>query len=101
MELFEAVGARVAKLLESQRRVSVGIDGPDAAGKTTFADNLAEHMSLPVVRVSIDSFHNPAAVRKQRGELSPEGLSDAVDDTPGHTQSAMLPTPLPRTLSSP
>jgi uridine kinase len=69
--------ARVAelatRLLEDHPRVLVGVDGPDAAGKTTFADRLAGQLRAPVVRASIDSFHHPAAVRRQRGELSPEG----------------------------
>lgn len=54
----------------------VAIDGPDAAGKTTLADDLAARLVTvrPTIRLSIDGFHNPASVRGQRGSLSPEGF---------------------------
>lgn len=56
--------------------VRVAIDGPDAAGKTTIADELAEILrqtGRTVIRASIDGFHNPKSVRYQRGSLSPAG----------------------------
>ena len=56
--------------------VRVAIDGVDAAGKTTLADELApviEDLGRPVIRASIDGFHNPAATRRRRGPLSSEG----------------------------
>jgi uridine kinase len=50
----------------------VAVDGPDAAGKTTLADRLAER--LPgTVRICVDDFLAPAARRHGRGELSAEG----------------------------
>ncbi|MFY9570168.1 MAG: uridine kinase [Blastocatellia bacterium] len=55
---------------------SVAIDGVDAAGKTTLADELVtplERAGRSVIRASIDGFHNPAVVRYQRGDKSPEG----------------------------
>ena len=44
---------RVAELIDGlfQDRVLVAVDGPDAAGKTTFADRLAEAMRGATVRV--------------------------------------------------
>ncbi|BCB92114.1 uridine kinase [Phytohabitans suffuscus] len=57
--------------------VRVAIDGPDASGKTTLADELAaavRALGRPVVRVRLDDFHNPRAVRYQRGRESPEGF---------------------------
>ena len=53
----------------------VAIDGPDCAGKSTLADDLAAHLASTrtVLRVSGDDFHQPAAVRKKRGDLSPDG----------------------------
>jgi uridine kinase len=54
----------------------VGIDGIDAAGKTTFADELILYLlehGRRVIRASIDGFHNPRAIRYRRGDLSPEG----------------------------
>src|SRR5689334_3419655 len=54
----------------------VAIDGIDAAGKTTFADALADILRLQgygVILASIDGFHNPSDIRSRRGKLSPEG----------------------------
>jgi len=53
----------------------VAIDGPDAAGKTTFADELAARVAArrPVIRLGADDFHRPPAVRYRRGDTSPEG----------------------------
>ncbi|MEO3748327.1 uridylate kinase [Plantactinospora sp. B5E13] len=53
----------------------VAVDGPDAAGKTTLADELAARIGTtrPVIRLSIDQFHRPAAVRRRPGVLSPAG----------------------------
>ncbi len=54
----------------------VAIDGVDAAGKTTLADELAGavgSLGRPVIRASVDAFHRPAKLRHQRGRLSPEG----------------------------
>jgi uridine kinase len=55
----------------------VGIDGVDGAGKTTFADKLATilaGMQLPVIRASIDGFHNPRSIRHARGRGSADGF---------------------------
>jgi uridine kinase len=54
----------------------VAIDGVDASGKTTLADELVspiEAHGRPVIRASVDGFHNPRMVRYHRGEDSPEG----------------------------
>ena len=54
----------------------VAIDGVDASGKTMLANKLApyiEQLNRPVIRASIDGFHNPTYIRRQRGSLSPEG----------------------------
>jgi uridine kinase len=61
---------------------SFGIDGPDASGKTTLADQLAADIGPRAVRASIDGFHNPVHVRRQRGDLSPEGYYDDSFDYP-------------------
>ncbi|WP_444664042.1 uridine kinase [Cellulomonas sp. CW35] len=59
------------------RPVRVGVDGVDGAGKTWFADGLADALraaDVPVVRVSVDGFHHPARERYRRGRTSPEGF---------------------------
>ncbi|MCT9812328.1 hypothetical protein N0K08_16930 [Acidovorax sp. Be4] len=55
----------------------VGIDGVDGAGKTRFADGLAQALELQgvkAIRASVDGFHHPRAVRYQRGRFSSEGF---------------------------
>lgn len=63
--------------------VLVGIDGIDAAGKTTLADELGrplEMLGRHVVRASVDGFHNPRERRLARGEFSPDGyFHDSFD----------------------
>ncbi len=57
-------------------RVIVAVDGVDGAGKTVFADRLAEVFAeegTAVFRASIDGFHRPRAERYARGRTSPEG----------------------------
>ena len=76
-ELVELILAR-----RPDHVLRVAIDGPDAAGKTTLGDTLADQLAgeRPVVRASIDGFHRPRAVRLRRGPLSPEGyFLDAFD----------------------
>jgi uridine kinase len=54
----------------------VAIDGVDAAGKTTLADELVkptEALGYKTIRASIDGFHNPRKIRYQEGRNSPEG----------------------------
>ncbi len=56
--------------------VRVAVDGPDGAGKTIFADELATAIrdsGRPAIRVSLDDFHNVRAVRYRRGQHSPDG----------------------------
>ncbi|GAA0497364.1 uridine kinase [Paractinoplanes deccanensis] len=57
--------------------VRVGVDGVDGVGKSTFAAALAGVLRArgrPVVHVSVDDFHHPAAVRHRRGRDSAEGF---------------------------
>ncbi len=60
---------------EPPHPLRVAIDGPDAAGKTMLADELAELLTdrRPVVRAGIDGFHNPRELRYRGGAGSPEG----------------------------
>jgi uridine kinase len=62
----------------------VAIDGPDAAGKTTLADELAGRLrqaDREVIRASIDGFHRPRAERRRRGDTDPRGYyEDSFDN---------------------
>jgi uridine kinase len=63
--------------LHPDRRILVGVDGVDGAGKTTFADDLATETcrrARKVIRASTDGFHRPAAQRYRLGRGSPEGF---------------------------
>jgi uridine kinase len=69
----------VAVVLAAARtrdRVALAVDGPDAAGKTTLADEVAGGLAqagVAVTRAGIDDFHRPAADRRRRGALSADG----------------------------
>lgn len=55
----------------------VAVDGMVGAGMVHFADELARELSgrgTPVVRASVDGFHNPARTRRRRGRDSAEGF---------------------------
>ena len=56
---------------------AVAIDGIDASGKTTLANELAVSLQAygrPVIRASIDGFHRPRSERYRRGPTSPGRL---------------------------
>jgi uridine kinase len=65
------------------REGRIGVDGVDGAGKTRFADELADvlaHRGTVTVRVRADDYLNPPAVRHRRGRRSPSGYwSDSFD----------------------
>ncbi len=55
----------------------IAVDGDDGSGKTTFADKAAAAIRLrgrPVVRISLDDFHNVQLVRYRQGRDSPDGF---------------------------
>jgi uridine kinase len=56
----DAIGQLTALMTRAGR---VAVDGIDAAGKTTLADELAVRMGPRAVRASIDGFHRPRAER--------------------------------------
>jgi uridine kinase len=75
--------ARHFARLSPDRIIRVAVDGVDGAGKTTFADELADAIRVrqrPVIRASVDGFHNPRAVRYARGRHSPEGFFESSYD---------------------
>ena len=63
LQLLQTVASEIEEMVDATI-LRVGIDGVDGAGKTYFADELAAQItSLPVIRASVDFFHNPRAVR--------------------------------------
>ena len=63
VEVLEALADRVARL---DRPATVAVDGPDGAGKTVLADELAG-LVRGAVRASLDDFHHPRAHRHALG----------------------------------
>jgi uridine kinase len=77
MSVRDAVLRRIADEILDANVMRVAIDGVDGAGKTTFANELADALApgeRQVIRVSADDFLNPRAVRYERGRWSPEGF---------------------------
>lgn len=81
----EELITKLAELIVERCRAGVlrvAFDGPDAAGKTTMADEVSVALTgrLPVLRAGIDGFHRPREERRRRGSLSPEGYyEDSFD----------------------
>ena len=73
-ELLELLGGLLLER-ESPHPLRVAIDGPDGAGKTMLADELAEQLTgrRQVIRAGVDGFHNPRELRYRRGPDSSEG----------------------------
>lgn len=75
IQLVEQIAHQIAAIKRTHP-LRVAIDDVDAAGKTTLANELVgplEKQNRPVIRASIDGFHNPCLVRYRRGKDSPEG----------------------------
>ena len=73
--LLEVLVERIARVIRPHP-IRVAIDGVDGVGKTTLADELVDPLrrrGLPVIRASIDGFHNPRNMRYRLGRGSPEG----------------------------
>lgn len=73
----------------------VGVEGRSAAGKTTFADELAATLSArgrSIVRSSIDDFHTPGhKYRSIRREYTPESYIATGYDYAGFKRSMLDP----------
>jgi uridine kinase len=74
VEVRRALIASVADLIpEPPRPLLIAIDGVDGAGKTTFANELADELQvrgLVVERASIDDFHHPREHRHRHGRTA-------------------------------
>ena len=69
------IGNLCSRVLSIQKNgpILVGIDGVDGSGKTQFAKTLADalsHSNRPILRSSVDFFHNKGSVRKPQGKKS-------------------------------
>lgn len=101
-QVLASVVRGVKRLQSTDTPLLIGVDGIDGSGKSTFADEVAARLAnheTPVVRSTIDSFHNPRDVRWTRGKSSPVGfyldshnltalremLLDPMRDGPGAT----------------
>lgn len=74
--LLDGLASRILAAAED-RAIRVAVDGVDASGKTTLADELVPLLERPgriVRRLTVDDFLNPADVRYRRGKESPEGV---------------------------
>ncbi len=74
-DMIEEISSLIV-LIERPHPIRVAIDGVDAAGKTTLADELADPIKTrgrAVIRASVDDFHNPRHIRYRLGADSPEG----------------------------
>ncbi|MCP3799408.1 AAA family ATPase [Allokutzneria sp. A3M-2-11 16] len=89
----EVVGRLVEWLtrIDLARPVRVAIDGPDAAGKTTLAAEIAEALGSRALRISADDFHRPAQERLRRGPLSAEGYFMDAFDVPALRREVLEP----------
>jgi uridine kinase len=81
-EMLDQLADRITRV-PGLHPVRVAIDGVDAAGKTTLANELIqpiERRGRRVIRASVDSFHRPRAERLRQGSESPAGYyADSFD----------------------
>ena len=92
----EALLGRLVGLVLAQtvgHPVRVAIDGPDASGKTTLADELAGQLRAhrSVIRAGIDGFRRPEAARPRRDETFPGGYFDDCFDNEAIVQGLLSP----------
>jgi uridine kinase len=91
MDLVALLLRRIEERRDDQDRMTVAIDGPDAAGKTTLARDLAVALGDEGLRVSIDAFHHLREVRHRRGRLSAEGYYRETFDHPTAISELLAP----------
>jgi uridine kinase len=93
LEVLVRLARRIVSL-HPPHPLRVAIDGIDAAGKTTLADELVrpiEARGRPVIRASLDGFHRSRAERYQRGGDSAKGYYEDSFDYAALRESLLLP----------
>lgn len=71
------VAEQILAVHSDSQITKVAVDGVDGAGKSVFANELTEvlgYLDKLVIRSSVDSFHNPKAIRYRLGSHSPKGF---------------------------
>lgn len=92
-DLIQALANHIATL-DPGHPLRVAVDGVDAAGKTTFANDLALALAAQpreVIRASGDDFHFPKAHRYRRGPLSPDGFYHDTTNTAALIDELLVP----------
>jgi uridine kinase len=72
----------------------VGVDGICGVGKSTFANQLAEHVTAlgrPVVHLDSDGFHHVRAIRYRQGRESARGYYEDAYDFDSLRDLALIP----------
>lgn len=91
--LVDQLAQRIAGI-DLGRPVRVGIDGNSCSGKTRLADELVEPVRAhgrPVIRASIDGFHNPPEIRHRQGGICPRGYYEDSFDLEAVKSCVLLP----------
>ncbi len=92
-EMLDNLAARIA-LLPAPHPVRVAVDGIDAAGKSTLADELVGPLRVQgrsVIRASVDGFQRPRTERYRRDSTSPEGYYEDAFDYPALRAALLMP----------
>lgn len=91
--LLEFLADRIARV-QRPHPVRVAIDGVDGVGKTVLGDELVGPLSRrgrPVIRASVDGFHNPRRVRYQLGRDSVDGYFRDSFNYPALIEALLTP----------
>lgn len=76
------------------RPARIAIDGKSCSGKTRLADELVDPVRAhgrPVIRATIDGFHNPPEIRHRQGGTSPRGYYEDSFDLEAVKTCVLLP----------
>ena len=86
--------AHLISMVKCPHPLRVAVDGVDAAGKTSLADELSSNlteMGRIAIQSTIDGFHNPRSIRYRRGPMSPEGYFHDSFDYRSITSRLLIP----------